>query len=57
MAMETLHWTSSNISFSYPSLIQSSNGLIHISYSFKTDEGKTIQHSSFNEDWITVETR
>jgi len=46
-----------NISFSYPSLIQSSNGLIHISYSFKTDEGKTIQHASFNEEWITVKTR
>ena len=46
-----------NISFSYPSLIQSSNGLIHISYSFKTDEGKTIQHVSFNEEWITIKTR
>ena len=46
-----------NISFAYPSLIQSSNGLIHISYSFKTDEGKTIQHASFNEEWITVKTR
>ena len=47
----------SDTSFAYPSLIQLSNGLINISYSYKTEEGKTIQHASFNEDWITIKKR
>ena len=40
------------ISFSYPSLIQTSDELIHLTYSLKKREGKTIQHVIFNEDWI-----
>ena len=40
------------ISFSYPSLIQTSDELIHLTYSLKKRKGKTIQHVIFNEDWI-----
>ena len=46
------HEQSSGITFAYPSLIQSTDGFIHLTYSFKNNEGKTIQHAIFNEDWI-----
>ncbi|MGI6137519.1 MAG: exo-alpha-sialidase [Candidatus Hydrogenedentales bacterium] len=42
-------------SFSYPSLIQGSDGRIHASYSYKVPEGKTIKHVSFMPDWIESE--
>ena len=42
----------SGITLSYPSLIQSSDGRIHLTYSLKENKGKTIQHVIFNEDWI-----
>jgi len=39
-------------SFSYPSVIQTSDGLLNITYSY-TDHGKeTIKHSVVNVDWI-----
>ena len=46
------HDHNSGITLSYPSLIQSSDRLIHLTYSLKDKKGKTIQHSIFNEDWI-----
>ena len=42
----------SGITFAYPSLIQSTDGMIHLTYSLNNNEGKTIQHTTFNEDWI-----
>jgi len=39
-------------SYSYPSMIQTKDGKIHISYSYRNQEGKTILHASFNENWI-----
>lgn len=35
--------------FSYPCVIQSSNGLIHVSYTYKRTN---IKHAVFNEEWI-----
>ena len=46
------HDHNSGITLSYPSLIQSSDRLIHLTYSLKDKKGKTIQHAIFNEDWI-----
>jgi len=46
------HEQSTGITFAYPSLIQSTDGFIHLTYSLKNNEGKTIQHAIFNEDWI-----
>lgn len=42
----------SGVTLAYPSLIQSSDRLIHLTYSLKDKKGKTIQHAVFNEDWI-----
>ncbi|TWU08612.1 Sialidase precursor [Symmachiella macrocystis] len=40
--------------FSYPSLIQASDGHLHVTYSHKrTGEGATIQHAAFNVEWVT----
>ena len=41
-------------SFHYPSLIQTRDGLIHISYSYQPGNhtNKSIKHASLNEDWI-----
>ena len=38
-------------SFSYPSVIQTKDGLIHVSYSYHLEE-KTIKHNTFSTDWI-----
>ena len=46
------HEHNSGITLAYPSLIQSSDELIHLTYSLKNKKGKTIQHAIFNEDWI-----
>ncbi|MDP8244302.1 MAG: exo-alpha-sialidase [Candidatus Hinthialibacter antarcticus] len=52
---ETWKW-SQNIgrteSYGYPSLIEDKNGLIHISYTYKTSEGNTIKHETFSVEWI-----
>jgi predicted neuraminidase len=41
-------------SASYPSVIQTSDGSIHCTYSFTTKEipGSTIKHARFNEEWV-----
>jgi len=57
---ETWKWTkhlekddSKKGSFSYPSVIQTKNGLIHISYSYRIGENKkTIKHTSLDPNWI-----
>ena len=37
------------IEYSYPSLLQSSDGYIHVSYTYNRD---TIKYSKFKEDWV-----
>lgn len=39
-------------SFSYPSVIQDREGLIHVTYSYHLPEGKSIKHAVFNERWV-----
>jgi len=41
-------------SFSYPCTLQTSDGNIHVTYSYKRDDikGSTIKHVRFNEEWI-----
>ena len=41
-------------SASYPSVIQTSDGMIHATYSYvmKEVKGSSIRHAQFNEDWI-----
>jgi predicted neuraminidase len=39
-------------SFSYPSVIQAKDGIVHVTYSFHTAENKTIKHVSFLADWV-----
>lgn len=39
-------------SFEYPSIIQSRDGLLHMSYTRKSDAGKTIGHCTLNLDWL-----
>lgn len=39
-------------SFHYPCVIQTTDGMIHCVYSYFCDEGKTMKHAEFNEDWI-----
>ena len=38
--------------FSYPSVIQTKDGLIHVTYSFHYNEEKTIKHIAFSSDWV-----
>lgn len=38
--------------YHYPAVIQSRDGLIHIAYSYFVAEGKTMKHTTVNEDWI-----
>ncbi len=40
------------LSFSYPSLIQTKDGMIHVTYSYHDGEQKTIKHAVFNVDWV-----
>jgi predicted neuraminidase len=39
-------------SYTYPSVIQSTDGLIHVTYSSHLSSGNTIMHSTFSTDWI-----
>jgi predicted neuraminidase len=44
--------TQINSQYHYPSVIQSKDGAIHVSYSYFVPEGKSIKHVRFNEDWV-----
>ena len=44
-------------SFAYPSVIQSKDGLIHVSYSYHLDKDRTIKHAAFSIDWIKSENK
>ena len=39
-------------SFSYPSIIQSKDGQVHITYSHHIKKSKTIKHVAFSPKWI-----
>jgi predicted neuraminidase len=38
--------------YHYPSVIQTRDGSIHVTYSYFTPAGKSIKHVQFNEDWL-----
>lgn len=42
-------------SYAYPSLIQTGDGLLHLTYSFNENDKKTIKYVVLNVDWITRE--
>jgi len=39
-------------SFGYPSVIQARDGLIHLTYTYRGPKGKTIRHTTVNEEWL-----
>jgi predicted neuraminidase/predicted glycoside hydrolase/deacetylase ChbG (UPF0249 family) len=41
-------------SFSYPSAVQTRDGLVHLTYSHHTTKGKTIKHVSFHPSWVKI---
>lgn len=41
-------------SFDYPSIIQARDGMIHLTYSNTTSEGRCIRHCAFNTEWLDV---
>jgi len=42
-------------SYSYPSIIQTRDGLLHLTYSFSDGTAKTIKYSVFNTEWLNDE--
>jgi len=38
--------------YHYPSVIQSKDGAIHVTYSYFVAQGQSIKHVRFNEDWV-----
>jgi len=38
--------------YHYPSVIQSADGAIHVTYSYFTEAGKSIKHARLSEDWV-----
>jgi len=38
--------------YHYPSVIQTKDGAIHVTYSYFVPEGRCIKHARFDEDWI-----
>ena len=43
--------------YHYPSVMQSKDGSIHVTYSYFTPEGKSIKHVQMDEDWVKAEAR
>ncbi|MBC8215523.1 MAG: exo-alpha-sialidase [Candidatus Marinimicrobia bacterium] len=43
---------SPNESYSYPSVLQTSDEKIHVTYTHSNPTGKTIMHAEFSEEWI-----
>ena len=39
-------------SFAYPSIIQSEDGLIHVTYSYHLNKERTIKHVAFTQEWV-----
>lgn len=44
--------TSEEEKFDYPSIIQTHDGRVHLTYSFTQPTGRAIKHVSFETDWI-----
>lgn len=44
-------------SYAYPSVIQSQDGLLHMTYSYKGQNGATIRHRTINTEWIKAPER
>lgn len=42
----------SGCSFHYPSIIQSRDGRIHVTYTYGVEQGKSIKHVILNPEWI-----
>ncbi len=40
--------------YHYPSVMQSRDDAIHVTYSYFTPAGKSIKHARFNEEWIRI---
>ncbi|MFV2070637.1 MAG: exo-alpha-sialidase, partial [Pirellulales bacterium] len=38
--------------FSYPSVIQTPDGRVHVTYSYSTAAGESIKHVAFDVDWV-----
>ena len=43
--------------YHYPSVMQSKDGTIHVTYSYFTPEGKSIKHVQMDEAWVKAEAR
>ncbi len=41
-------------SYSYPSLLQATDGKLHATYTFNEKDGKSIKHVVLDPDWITM---
>ncbi len=41
--------------FHYPSVIQSKDGAIHVTYSYFVPEGKAVKHVRFDEAWVKTQ--
>ena len=37
---------------SYPTVIQSRDGMIHVTYTYTPKSNETIKHVWFNEEWV-----
>jgi predicted neuraminidase len=40
--------------YHYPSIMQSRDDTIHVTYSYFTATGKSIKHAHFNEEWVRI---
>ena len=41
-------------SYHYPAIIQAADGTIHAIYSYFVQDGKSMKHAAFNEEWIAA---